>query len=159
MWDVIFIFLLLLVAIIVVTSFGFSEKYNLDLTSRTYTFGLNGIAGDTINMSCPSGKSIQVEKAHYICTSGTQNISSNGQFENPNCDPFWQSTGQNTTFFNPANTVDYTSTLSKMCNGSNSFSFQIPQSIINICGQTSPNSLKGTPCDGQLQLVGTYDCV
>jgi hypothetical protein len=125
--------------------------YGRQLTSNVITRGLNGVGGSTVNITCPSGQNITVNKANYICTSGT-NIESSG------CDPYYQSNGQQTTFFNPNNTLDVTSTLATQCNGKSSCSIAIPSSQAAICAQKGPGTNDGGPCTGQIQLIGTYDC-
>lgn len=153
MWEIAGILILLLFTGISIFAFISSEKYNRQLSSKTLTRGLNGIGGSTVNLQCPSGQTINIYKANYVCTS-------NSSFENPGCDPYWQTSGQKSTFFNPLNTYDVSADMKNECNGKSSCSWNVPSgSSVNICGQSSANSLNGTACTGQLQLIGTYDCV
>lgn len=135
--------------------FGFFKTfhYGRQLAGNTITRGLNGIGGTTLNITCPSGQKITVNKANYICTSGMG-------IENTGCDPYYQQDGQQTTFFNPNNTLDVTSTLGTQCNGKASCSISIPSSQTSICGQSGPGQNNGGPCPSgsQIQLIGTYDC-
>jgi hypothetical protein len=82
----------------------------------------------------------------YICTSPDTN-----NFENPVCDPFYSGNGQLTNYFNPSTTQDQSSNISQACAGKQTCSWQIPSTVSNICN--------GQSCQGQIQLVGTYDCV
>lgn len=150
-WEIGIIVILLFIGIAVIVTFVYAKRYNKDLSTRTVTRGLNGMEGKTINLQCPSGQKINIYKANYICSSGTS-------IENPVCDPFWKSSGQNTTFFNPSTTLDKKTEIANNCNGKEQCTWQIPfGTTINICGTASaPNS---QICSGKLQLVGTYDCV
>jgi hypothetical protein len=106
---------------------------------------MNGVQGQTVNLVCPPGQVISLAegnttapRAVYICAGDTS------------CDPFYQPTGQTSNFFNTQNTSDVSSQVSAECSGKNTCSWSIPTNIVT--GTCSS-------CSGQIQLIGTYDCV
>lgn len=146
---VLFFFVLVIVGLVVLYQ---SFEFHKSLTTKVITRGLNGNQGTTVNLTCPPGQKIKVYKANYVCTS-------NSSFESSTCDPYWSTQGQLTNFFNPSNTFDISSSISKKCNDRESCSWNIPPgSGIGICQQQTPGTLNGEVCSGILQLVGTYDC-
>lgn len=152
-WEIAFVIILMLIGCSLIFTFITSYKFKKNLDQKILTRGMNGIEGSTINMTCPSGQKIKVYKANYVCSSGSIT-------ENPECDPYWRTSGQKSNFFNPLNTFDVSSQISSSCDGKELCVWNIPKgSSMKICGQSSGNTLDGSVCTGQLQLIGTYDCV
>lgn len=145
-------FILVLLAVTGFAAFTFFKSYSFHkkLSTETLTRGMNGVAGSTIKLTCPVGQKIKVYKANYVCTSTVSQ-------ENATCDPYWQQNGQVSNFFNPLNTFDAGATLGDQCNGKQDCSITVP-SALNVCQQTTANALDGKQCQGQIQLIGTYDC-
>lgn len=142
--ELTFLILLVIVLAIVIWWFAVAMNYKSHLNKSTYTKGANGTANENIKMKCGSGKKIYVYKATQICTNPD---SSN--FENSNLEPFSGGT-QNTTYgdFDPNTTVDFTTKMGRECNGKNECTFKF----------VSDWSSKGTECNGESQLIATYDC-
>lgn len=171
-WELAFILILLLLIPVFIFFIYRANKFKKTLSGRSVTRGLSGVAGATVNLSCPSGQKISVYKANYICTN-PQVTAGGTSHESSTCDPFFQpDVGQSTSFYNPDTTLDLVNgpttvnpqyNVVAKCNGSRTCSFVVPSvdpsmsgTMCNIPGQT-PSSC--TSNGGTIQLVGTYDCV
>jgi hypothetical protein len=109
-------------------------KYNISKSSATTSYGVNGIENSVLQLSCPVGKKILIEKAKYICN----DLDSKQQ---PVCD--WNlATGE---FAPSPNTKDAVADLAVL-NGKNSGSFTIPK--ISLCAGCNNSG-----------LIGIYSCV
>lgn len=130
-----------------------------ELVQKPTTKGMNGIGGDTVNMSCPSGQVISFDKINATSTRGS--LVCLGDTE---CDGFYQPDGQGKNFFNPSTTIDVFSAASpfndiKGCAGKESCSWKIPDdtdSRLPSKRATPGSCLKN--CKGQIGFIGTYDC-
>lgn len=136
-----------------VVSFIYSRHFQDQLLDKVMTKGMNGVSGQTINLSCPPEMVISYKNNNGNITRGA--IISLGD---PSCDPFYQKAGQQGSFFNPATTIDALAANSLFkditsLEGLNKGSFTVP----------SPNdpNLKGTCLASakQLGFIGTYDCI
>jgi hypothetical protein len=149
------LFVILTLAVITtITSYTHSKS----LESATITRGLNGVAGQSITLQCPAGQSISLQntnpttpRAVYVCSSPTSQ-----NFESQTCDPYYQGlSGQYSSYFNPSTTRDVSATIQAQCDGKNSCQIIVPaasdSSVAGICN--------GSTCTGEIQLIGTYDCV
>lgn len=155
-YELVLILVLLVGAGLAILTFFTSYRQRSKIASSVVTRGLNGVAGQTLQLQCPAGSVISLKEAStpravYVCSNPT---SSN--FESPSCDPYYQgSNGQFSSYFNPATTIDVSSTVSAACAGKNSCSWTVPSSsssdVATICN--------GMSCAGEIQLIGTYDCV
>lgn len=143
--ELTFIILLVIVLFIAIWWFAVAMNYKSHLNKSTYTRGANGNENQTIKMKCGSGKKICVYRATQICTNPD---SSN--FENSNLEPFSGGT-QNISYgdFDPGTTVDFTSKMSQECNGKSECDYRF----------TPDWTSKGTECNGNSQLIATYNCV
>ena len=95
-----------------------------------------------------------MDQATYICTNpDAQNFEGAAATGGGSCDPYLQDGGQLASLFNPDTTMPVTSEVAAVCNGQNSCSWSIPSasSVTGICNNSG--------CAGQIQMIGTYDCV
>lgn len=148
--SVIFITILLIIFILLIGSNILAYRENTKINNRTITRGINGIQGQTINLSCPSGQTISfsnpnttLSRVALICGSKLS------------CDSF---TGDQTKSFYNSNSIDLVTTPSTLnissLQGKNSGSFVVPNS--------SDPRVNSVGCLGgcnNIQVVGTYDCV
>jgi hypothetical protein len=149
--ELAFLFLLLIGVGVAIFFFASSYKYSEYLSGFKNARGLNGPTGKAINLTCPAGKNITIERAYYICSSPD----SNG-YENTTCDPMANgSSGTVYGHFNPATTYNATSELGSSCNGQNSC-------VINVNSATAVSKIKGNgSCNcspGNTFVVGNYTC-
>jgi len=106
---------------------------------RVVSRGANGFEGDTINLMCPSGKTISTFKAQFAC-----DVTGMTGSALTSCDPFTQ-TGD----FNASTTQDAKDWLSKQCDGKSECSVVVPsQSTIGVLCPNCP----------KVMLIGNYDC-
>jgi hypothetical protein len=122
------------------------------------TRGMSGLSGTTVQLTCPAGKTISFENNNPTTTRGALVCSGN-----PTCDGFWSTSGQNSSFYNPTNTIDVMASGSPFTDllsleGQNSGSWNIP--LPTDTRIPSSSCLSGCSGQGQqLQFIGTYDCV
>lgn len=112
------------------------------IASRTETRGFSASEGDTIQFSCPSGKSISVYRATAICGDMT-----NGMISNTGCDP---DTVPDPSSPNIGHSLDMTSTVGQAVNGQPTGSYAVPSGL-TVCAS-------GSTCNN-IMISGTYDCV
>lgn len=150
------IIILLIVGIgIMITSFIFSHNFQNQLLDKVMTKGMNGVSGQTINLTCPPQMVISYKNNNKNITRGA--IIAIGE---PTCDAFFQrGVGQNGSFFNPNTTVDALAPDSPYkditsLEGQNKGSFTVPK-------PNDPNLPKGSclASAAQLAFIGTYDCI
>jgi hypothetical protein len=158
------IMVLLIFAVIVVgyLYYGAYQKKN-ELIQKPSTKGMNGIGGDTINLTCPAGQVISFDKINTTSTRGSLVC-----LGDSTCDAFYQPDGQEKSFFNPSNTIDVFSASSpfkdiKNCAGQQTCSWTIPDKTDSrLPKQSSTPGACLKDCSGPsatLGFIGTYDCV
>lgn len=161
-WTFSTFFVLGILIIIAIYTFVSSWLVRRSLANNIITRGANGVQGQTLNLTCPAGQQIRINtsslpggmtRSRYVCSNPTPLGGDGTLTEDPECDPYFQSTGQLTSNFNPATTLDATKDLYNECNGKNQCTFTIPSptTLPNICG--------GKVCTGHIQLIANYDCV
>jgi hypothetical protein len=151
MWEVAIITILVIVAVTFGISYYLSNRLTKTLAGSTITRGMNGLAGTTVSLQCPAGMNISFSNLSPT-TRGALLCSGDASL-----DAFASPTGS--SMYNTANIVDVFGAGSQFtdllgCAGANTCSWAIPT--------TSDPRLAGTPvagCTGQLQFIGTYDCV
>lgn len=155
-------FAIILILVLSIVAVSVSYYYALDkgkgLSGQVSTKGMNGLAGQTVNMSCPSGQVISFSKINNTSTRGSLVC-----LGDSSCDAFYQPSGQNTNFFNPSTTVDVFSSSSQFkdiqaCEGQQNCSWTIPTSSDTRLPTRSTNGGCLTSCK-QLAFIGTYDCI
>ena len=152
----------LLIFAVIVVSYSYYGAYQKkkELLQKPSTKGMNGIGGDTINLTCPSGQVISFDKINATSTRGSLVCLGDGT-----CDGFYQPNGQEKNFFNPSNTIDVFSDSSpftdiKNCKGQQNCSWTIPvQTDSRLPTQSSTPGACLKNCSGNLGFIGTYDCV
>jgi len=110
------------------------------ILAKVETFGFSGKAGDTLNLSCPAGKTISIYRAKAIC----------GDYESTACDPD-TSPDENSSI--PAHALNVTSTIGAQANGKQSASVTLPSGLASqVCSSGS--------CSGNTGVLfsGTYTC-
>lgn len=161
--EVAIITLLSFAVIIVIYTFVMALRYKNKLAKNTSTRGMNGVAGKTLNLQCPPGQVISFQEGNKTSTRGALVCTGS---KTGVCDAFWQTTGQNATFFNPKTTIDVfakgspITDLKEKCSGQNSCSWTVPSksdSRLPIDPRIPGSCLSS--CDGILSFIGTYDCV
>lgn len=150
-----FVTILVIIFILLIGSNILTYRKRDEINEKTVTKGLNGIQGQTLNLSCPAGQTISflnknqgnMYRVALICgdVSGT-NASA--------CDSF---VGDQTQSFYNSNSIDVVNTPTFNLNDlekKNSGSFVIPDG--------SDPRVNKVGCLGsckQIQVVGTYDCI
>jgi len=154
----------LAIVVILVITLVTTHNFNKKLNTITFTKGASGVAGQTINMSCPAdmnidyGGSNATNRAVLICSNLINTNAAGHGAENMFCDPYYQENGQLTNFFNPSTTSDITASMIQTCAGKNTCSYVIPANYGGtLNSQTCTTNCAAT--GGQLQLISTYDCV
>lgn len=113
--------------------------------------GANGLAGTTLFLKCPTGKTISWENATLVSNA----LNADGSIGNWSCDPM-NFDGS----FNPTTTlsaVDVLPTLAS-CTGNNSCTVSIPSTLSWTPGSPPTIGTSG-PCGGSdTQLIATYLC-
>lgn len=159
-WEIAAIVILLILVGVAGYSYFAAVQYKkrpLGKTGKTLadavtTRGMNGVAGKTLELTCPAGQVISFAPGNATSTRGALICTGDAK-----CDGFYQRSGQNTTFFNPATTIDVFGAGSKFtglaeCEGKNECSWTIP----SVGDQRLTGCL--AKCQN-LEFVGTYDCV
>jgi hypothetical protein len=119
---------------------GFSSFYYLKNLSFVYARGVNGFGGESVVLTCPSGKTIHINDVKPPIL-GCSDISSQNPIQ-PACDPFLLN-----GLPDPSNTINMLPQLQSQCDGKGSCTFQIP----NLTGKC------GGGCSAS-QLMGSYYC-
>ena len=127
------------------------------IDNMTFQYGCNGTDGKTINLTCPTGKTINVNSAVLAdkrdSTGTAYSNYPNSVWNGGVCDPF-----NNDGTFNPTTTDSKTAlaALSTVCNGKESCSYTIPPATLQPLA-TAPS---GTICGGtgNTMLIGMYSC-
>lgn len=151
------VFLVFLLIAAAVTLF-FSYSYGKKLSNNTMTFGMSGLAGSTVNLQCPAGQVISFTNNNPTTTRGALVCSGN-----PQCDGF--AGNQLAHFFNTeepgATAIDVFNNSSfgdiQGCAGKQQCSWTVPVASDSRLGGTCLSTCSGS--GGQLQFIGTYDCV
>lgn len=151
--EIVIIVCLSVMVIVSLWWFIIADRYREHLDGNlTITRGANTIYshGKTVNFQCPVGKVIKVTSAHQICSNPDSN-----NFESTTLDPIAVGQGDGEYgSFNPKTTVDLKTSIGKVVNGKRTASWNfVPQ---NWPGSTE---IPTKYCDGNIQLVCTYDCV
>lgn len=151
MWTVALITILVIGLVTASIAFYLAYAYSKALRGTTITRGMNGLAGDTINLVCPAGQTISFDNSSpttrgAIFCSGDANL-----------DAFSPPTGS--SMYNTSNIVDVFAPGSQFtdllgCEGQPSCSWTVP---VATDPRLAGSNVAG--CTGQLQFVGTYDCV
>ena len=161
-WELAFVLLFLVLVPVLIFLIVRAYRFKKVLNDKVITRGLSGVAGSTVNLTCPAGQKISIYRANYICTNPTANADGTS-FESTTCDPFYSSGGQEMSIYNPATTLDAVNNPGQImsqynpvvkCNGQQKCSFTVPSVDPSQTGMCN-----GTTCTGTIQLVGTYDCV
>ena len=161
MFQIGFIVFLVFLVIGAALTLFFSYQYGRKLTNNTTTKGMSGLAGTTINMQCPAGQVISFTNNNTYTTCGALVCSGN-----PQCDGF-AGGNQLANFFNPTTTIDVMNDTSftdlQGCAGKQQCNWNVPVASTNpvnsdprLAGKCL-STCAGT--NGQLQFIGTYDCV
>lgn len=161
MWEIGAIIVLLMILAAAAYTYYSAWKYRNTpiggtghtLANAVSTRGMNGVAGQKLNLTCPSGQVISFKPANTTSTRGALVCTGDAK-----CDPFYQKGGQTKTFFNPSTTIDVFETGSKFtdladCEGENSCEWEIPgakDSRVDGCVAS---------CKGTVSFIGTYDCI
>ena len=157
MWLVAVATFLFVVVLFLGIAYYKAHRYGSDVGDATITRGMSGLAGQTVQLQCPPGKVISFTNNNPTTSRGV--IVSSGD---PGCDGFWQPSGQGQleSFFNSEKTIDVMSSVGPFTDllsleGQNSGTWTIPlQNDSRI-----PTSSCISSTTGQVQFVGTYDCV
>lgn len=150
--SVSFITILLIILVLLVGSNILTIRKHEQLISNVITKGINGMQGQTLNLSCPVGQVISfknlnknIYRVALICgSSGTTSST---------CDSF---TGDQSKSFYNSNSIDLTQSDNfnlKSLEGKNSGSFVVPDATDKRV--SGVGCLKGCT---NIQVVGTYDC-
>lgn len=130
------------------------------LSKNITTKGMNGLAGATLNLSCPAGQVIGFDKINTTSTRGALVC-----LGDVSCDGFFQpGVGQTTSFFNPSTTIDVFATGSKFdlkeeCEGKQTCTWVIPnKNDSRLPVQSSSPGSCLAKCAGNMAFIGTYDC-
>ena len=154
MWTIALLVILIMAVGVMGYNYYSSLSYGSELKSATISRGMNGIAGQTINLTCPSGTVIDFTNPNPTTTRGA--IVCTGT---SGCDAFWSAAGQMGNFYT-ANIVDVFATNSPFTDlaslaGKNSGSWTIPTSS----DTRIPSGSCLRNCQKPLQFIGTYDCI
>lgn len=148
-FEIVGMILLVIGMIIAIWWYIVAEKYNNYLKSYSYSRGAHAEDGQTVNLSCDSGKEICVFRATQICTVPDKN-----NFESsPMGDPIASGKDGTTPYgaFNPNTTVSRTQDMGNSCNGKTTASY-----VFNSIDFPSGDSWN---CPGGTQLISTYTCI
>jgi hypothetical protein len=154
-WEIGVIIILVVVLGIAIYSFIMSRRYHGNISSNVMTKGMSGLSGTKVNLQCPAGQVISFKAGNPTSTRGSLVC-----LGDPKCDAFHQQAGQDTTFFNPATTIDvFDKTISKFtdimeCENQEQCTWKIPSSSDSRIPVASCLS----KCSN-LAFIGTYDCV
>lgn len=152
LFSVSFITLLIIILILLGGSLFLTYRKRNEINEKVTTKGLNGIQGQTLNLSCPSGQTISFKNKNQgntyrvalVCGDSGANA----------CDSFL---GDQTQSFYNSNSIDVVNTSTfnlKDLEGKNSGNFVVPDG--------SDSRVNKVGCLGsckQIQVVGTYDCI
>lgn len=161
MWEIAAIVILLMILGACVYTYYSAWQYRntpigntgQTLAKSVSTRGMNGVAGQNLQLTCPAGQVISFKPANTTSTRGALICTGDSK-----CDAFYQKGGQTKTFFNPSTTIDVFANDSKFtdlaaCEGQNKCEWTIPGS--------SDSRVSGciASCKGQVSFIGTYDCI
>jgi hypothetical protein len=130
--------------------YAVAHNYGNYINNTTYTRGANALKeGTEVQLTCDANKKISIHKATQICTAPDSN-----NFEGSNLEPFASGTSSDVSNvnygdFDPATTVDMKSDMEKECNDKQKCTYK-------FVGAPFPG---GVECNGNKQLIATYDCV
>lgn len=156
--SVSFITILVIIFVLLIVSNILAYRESSKINSKVVTRGINGLQGQTINLSCPAGQTISfsnpnatLARVALVCGSAYAS----------QCDSF---TGDQTKSFYNANSINLITTPTSLnissLQGKNSGSFTVPDaSDPRVNTPTTSTCLKGLQSCSNIQVVGTYDCV
>lgn len=155
MFEIGIIILLVMGIAIMIASFIFSHSFQNGLLDKIIVKGMNGLEGDTVTLTCPPEMKISFTNKNSYLTRGAI-ISLDDSID---CDPFFQSNGQTSSFYNPSTTIDTLDSSNGFtditgCEGQNSCSFKVPDASDSLI--PSKSCLKNSK---KLAFIGTFDCI
>ncbi len=139
-----------------------AANYDTMLNGVSFVRGVNMIynpegsdADNTINMTCPEGKSVCVYQATQICTNPDSN-----NVEDPTTDPIYAELNDNWGKFNPKTTTDLTSELNSNCGTGAGEQLSDKSSCPAYVFTPSTTTTSGDPftCKGDIHFIATYTC-
>lgn len=140
------LFTLMVLVGVAVYWFVVSYRYKRFLDCAIYTRGANVKDGGTVALTCDSEKVISIISATQICT-----LPNSSNFESSNLEPIANGTNAPYGNFDPKTTVDLTSEMKAVVDGQ--------QKINYTFSGASGWSKAGLTCNGNAQLIATYECV
>jgi hypothetical protein len=169
--EIVVIVVLFAVLAIAIAWFVIAYQYRQTLTVFSYTKGANldtGTVGQgtsgagAVVMTCDVDREICVWRATAVCTGSISSESNTEGGIEPISNGLGQTGGLNGSpygDFDPVNTVDLTSQLSKG-NGQQKFIYDFEGKTLNFGGTTCPISYNQTTGSGvRPQLIATYSCI
>lgn len=154
LFGVSFVTLLIIILILLGGSLFLTYRKRNKIIGNAVTKGLNGIQGQTLNLSCPSGQTISFKNKNQGNTYRVALVC--GDISGSGCDSFL---GDQTQSFYNSNSIDVVNTPTFNLKDledkkENSGSFVVPDG--------SDPRVNKVGCLGsckQIQVVGTYDCI
>lgn len=149
--SVSFVTILIIIFILLIGSNILTYRKRDEINQKVVTKGLNGIQGQTLNLSCPNGQTISFKNKNQGNMYRVALVCGDITGE---CDSFL---GDQTQSFYNSNSIDVVNTPTfnlKDLEGKNSGSFVVPDG--------SDLRVSKVGCLGnckQIQVVGTYDCI